>query len=128
MTPAWLNDELVGMDIKTIKRAAFMFLTSASVYLMAIIHCNNCVRFVYNQKVSLYYGCYISKRNTESEKAFIKVLTQMEAYEKRLKSDVCVERHRSTAICVSRKHCGRGGWSPFTGLDRNWEFLVHFIA
>ena len=47
---------IVGLDINLQKHAVFMFLTDSADDLTSIFLCNNCVKYVLDQKVSLYYG------------------------------------------------------------------------
>jgi len=75
------NDTIVHLNINLKKRNPFLFLTDCNVYALAIFNCNNCTRYVENQKVSLYYGAYASKHNTENEKALAEMLRALEAYE-----------------------------------------------
>jgi len=76
--------DLVGLDIDIRKRAAYMFLTDCSVDLLSIFHCNNCVKYVVDQKVSLYYGCYTTKHNSQNAKAVAKMFLTMQRYEAKL--------------------------------------------
>lgn len=61
----------------------FIFLTDCNEAVLSTLHCNNCVRYVQNQKVSLYYGAYASKYNTENEKALTELMRTLTIYEKR---------------------------------------------
>lgn len=69
------------IDVK--KGPVFIFLTDCNEAVLSTLHCNNCVRYVQNQKVSLYYGAYASKYNTENEKALTELMRTLTIYEKR---------------------------------------------
>ena len=51
---------------------------------MAALNCNNCTRYVENQKVSLYYGAYDSKHSGENEKALAEVIRSLNSYEAKI--------------------------------------------
>ena len=76
--------ELVGLDIAVRKRAIFMFLTDCNIDMLDLYDCNNCVRYVVDQKVSLYYGCYQTKHNSQNAKAVARLLTTLQRFEARL--------------------------------------------
>jgi hypothetical protein len=51
--PDFLNDTIVHLNINLQKRTPFLFLTDCNIYALAVFNCNNCTRYVENQKVSL---------------------------------------------------------------------------
>ena len=63
LPPNPLTDDIVNLNINLQKRSPFVFLTDCNVQAI-VLNCNNCTRYVKNQKVSLYYGAYLSKLDT----------------------------------------------------------------
>ena len=80
LPPNPLTDDIVNLNINLQKRSPFVFLTDCNVQAIAVLNCNNCTRYVENQKVSLYYGAYLSKLDTENVKALAEVLRALTAY------------------------------------------------
>ena len=74
------NDLIVGVKFDLKKRCPFLFLTDCNAYAMAVFNCNNCTRYVENQKVSMYYGAYASKHTNENEKALAEMLRALNAF------------------------------------------------
>ena len=89
ITPQLNDDEskIEQINIEIRRRAIFMFLTDCNLPLLAVLNCNNCTRYVLNQKVSLYYGCYASKHTDENEKALAELMRALNAYEAKLKAE-----------------------------------------
>ena len=58
-----------------------MFMTDCNPTVLAVLGCNNCTRYVENQKVSLYYGAYASKYSTENGKALAELMRALNAHE-----------------------------------------------
>ena len=79
-------DRIVHLEIDLKKRTPFFFLTDCNIYALAVFNCNNCTRYVENQKVSLYYGTYALKHSTENEKALAEMLRALSAYEEKIKN------------------------------------------
>ena len=79
-----LNDSIVHLNIALKKRCPFVFLTDCNYYALAVFNCNNCTRYVENQKVSLYYGYYASKHSNENEKALAEMLRALVAYDEKV--------------------------------------------
>ncbi|KZR98263.1 Uncharacterized protein APZ42_006400, partial [Daphnia magna] len=48
--PDTLNDFIVHLNINLRKKTPFLFLTDCNIYALAVFHCNNCTRYVENQK------------------------------------------------------------------------------
>ena len=84
LPPNPLNDPIVNLNISLKKRTPFLFLTDCNFYALAVFNCNNCTKYVENQKVSLYYGAYASKHSTENEKALAEMLRALIAYEEKV--------------------------------------------
>lgn len=61
-----------------------MLLTDSNPTVLAILNCNNCTRYVLNQKVSLYYEEYASKHTNENAKALAELMRALNAYEVKL--------------------------------------------
>ena len=77
-------DEILHLNITLRKRCPFLLLTDCNPRLMAALNCNNCTRYVENQKVSLYYGAYDSKHSGENEKALAEVIRSLNSYEAKI--------------------------------------------
>ncbi|EFX73115.1 hypothetical protein DAPPUDRAFT_325613 [Daphnia pulex] len=77
------SKEIVYLNISLKKRAVFMFMTDCNPSVMAVLGCNNCTRYVENQKISLYYGAYASKYSSENGKALAELMRSLNAYEER---------------------------------------------
>jgi hypothetical protein len=75
---------VLKLDIDVKRRPCFAFLTDFNADLMSVLPCNNCVRYVVDQKVSMYYGAYTTKHNKENERSLAKLLQTMRGYEARL--------------------------------------------
>ena len=52
---------------------------------MSVINCNNCTKYVRDQKVSMYYGAYTTKHSTDCEKALAEALLAIEKHENRVR-------------------------------------------
>ena len=77
------KEDIIQLVIDVKKRPVFMFLTDCNQVVLSAFNCNNCVRYVQDQKVSLYYGAYASKHNNENEKALTELMRSLTIYEKR---------------------------------------------
>lgn len=77
------KEDIIQLVIDIKKRPVFMFLTDCNPVVLSAFKCNNCVRYVQDQKVSLYYGAYASKHNSENEKALTELMRSLTVYEKR---------------------------------------------
>ena len=92
-----LNDPIVHLNINLKKRTPFVFLTDCNYYALAVFNCNNCTRYVENQKVSLYYGAYASKHSHENEKALAEMLRALMSYEEKVETRrLLAENHEET--------------------------------
>lgn len=47
---------------------------------MSVLNCNNCVKYVKDQKVSMYYGAYSTKHSADCEQALNEALRSIEKY------------------------------------------------
>ena len=56
------------------KRPSFIRLTECNSSLLAVLPWNNCVRYVENQRVSMYMGAYVTKHCRENEQCMNDVL------------------------------------------------------
>ena len=90
-----LQDPIVHLNINLKKRSPFVFLTDCNIYALAVFNCNNCTRYVENQKVSLYYGAYASKHSTENEKALAEMLRSLTAYEEKVENRRLITENES---------------------------------
>lgn len=61
-----------------------MFLTDCNLAVLAVLNCNNCTRYVLNQLISMYYGCYTTKHTKENEKTLVELIRALNAYEAKL--------------------------------------------
>ena len=77
------SKDIVYLNKSLKKRAVFMFMTDCNPTVLAVFGCNNCTRYVENQKVSLYYGAYASKYSTENGKALAELMRALNAHEER---------------------------------------------
>ena len=93
-----LNDPIVNLNIDLKKRTPFVFLTDCNLYALAVFNCNNCTRYVENQKVSLYYGAYASKHSTENEKALAEMLRALTAYEEKIANREFIAQNRTENV------------------------------
>jgi hypothetical protein len=96
--PDFLNDTIVHLNINLQKRTPFLFLTDCNIYALAVFNCNNCTRYVENQKVSLYYGAYASKHSTENEKALAEMLRALARYEEKVANRKLLAENQSEDI------------------------------
>lgn len=87
LSPSSNRPEVIQLVIDTKKRPVFIFLTDSNSVVMSAFKCNNCVRYVQDQKVSLYYGAYASKHNKENEKALTELMRSLTNYENRKKAE-----------------------------------------
>ncbi len=81
VTPEFNAGNIDKINIEIRRRAVFMFLTDCNPTVLSVLNCNNCTRYVLNQLVSLYYGCYTSKHTDENEKALAELMRALNAYE-----------------------------------------------
>ena len=72
--------KIVELQIDVKKRAPFIFFTDCNSAIMSVMHCNNCTRCVKNQKVSLYYGAYTTKHNTDCEQALAEAIIAIQKH------------------------------------------------
>ncbi len=77
------KEDIIQLVIDIKKRPVFIFLTDCNDLVLSALSCNNCVRYVQDQKVSLYYGAYASKHNQENEKSLTELMRCLTVYEKR---------------------------------------------
>ena len=77
------TEDVTQLVIDVKKRPIFIFLTDCNQVVLSALTCNNCVRYVQDQKVSLYYGAYASKHNQENEKSLTELMRCLTVYEKR---------------------------------------------
>lgn len=75
----------VQLLIQTRKQAPFIFLTDCNRHILEVLRCNNCVRYVENQKVSMYCAGYITKYCTENEKSTAEVIRCLTKYFEKIK-------------------------------------------
>jgi hypothetical protein len=68
------------LDILVRKRAPFILMTDFNPILMSVLNCNNCTKYVKNQKVSLYYGAYTAKRANDCNKALTEAIRSVTNY------------------------------------------------
>ena len=71
------------IDVK--KRSPSTFLTDSNSPIMSVINCNNCAKYVRDQKVSMYYGAYTTKHSTDCEKALAEAMLAIEKHENRVR-------------------------------------------
>lgn len=76
--------EIIKINLQIQRRAIFMFLTDCNLAVLAVLKCNNCTRYVLNQLISMYYGCYTTKHTKENEKALVELFRALNAYEDKL--------------------------------------------
>ena len=77
-------DEILHLNINLRKRCPFLLLTDCNQRLMAALNCNNCTRYLENQKVSLYYDAYASKHSGENENALAETIHSLNSYEAKI--------------------------------------------
>lgn len=75
--------EIIKINLQIQRRAIFMFLTDCNLAVLAVLKCNNCTRYVLNQLISMYYGCYTTKHTKENEKALVELHTTTRQIERR---------------------------------------------
>ena len=63
------------------RRAPFLFTTEFNEPIMAVLNCNNCTRYVDDQKVGFYLGLYTTKHGTENEKILADTMRALSAHE-----------------------------------------------
>ena len=68
----------IQIDVR--KRAPFLFFTDCNASIMSVLNCNNCVKYVKDQKVSMYYGAYTTKHNGDCEKGLAEAVNAIEKY------------------------------------------------
>ncbi|EFX61644.1 hypothetical protein DAPPUDRAFT_121259 [Daphnia pulex] len=71
------------IDVK--KRAPFTFITDSNSTIMSVINCNNCTKYVRDQKVSMYYGVYTTKHSTDCEKALAEAMLAIKKHENKVR-------------------------------------------
>lgn len=74
----------LAFDIR--RRIPFLNIAEANVSLQAVFACNNYVRYVEDQKVSLYLGAYVTKGSTENETATASLINAISRYDKKINS------------------------------------------
>ena len=67
-------------------------------YALAVFNCNNCTRYVENQKVSLYYGAYASKLSTENEKALAEKFRALSGFEEKVENRRLIAENQSEDV------------------------------
>ena len=78
------HKEIIAIEIDVKKRAPFLFFTDCNLSIMSVLNCNNCTKYVKDQKVSLYYGAYTTKHSSDCEKALTEAVLAIEKYCKKL--------------------------------------------
>ena len=75
-----INCRLPQSGILIRKRAPFTLMTDFNPILMSFLNCNNCTKYVINQKVSLYYGAFTAKRANDCNKALTEAIRSVTNY------------------------------------------------
>ena len=78
---------LPQLDILIRKREPFILMTDFNPILMSVLNCNNCTKYVVNQKVSLYYGAYTAKRANDCNKALTEAIRSVTNYLNKIKKE-----------------------------------------
>ena len=73
------------IDIK--KRSPFILLTDSNPSIMSVMNCNNCTKYVRDQKLSMYYGAYTTKHSTDCEKALAEAMIAIEKHEIKVRKE-----------------------------------------
>jgi hypothetical protein len=81
ITPEFNAGNIDKINIEIRRWAVFICLTDCNSTFLSVLNCNNCRRYVLNQLVSLYYGCYTSKHTDENKKALAELMRAYNAYE-----------------------------------------------
>ena len=79
------NSQIKELHIDVKKRAPFTFITDSNSSIMSVINCNNCTKYVRDQKVSMYYGAYTTKHSTDCEKALAEAMLAIEKHENKVR-------------------------------------------
>lgn len=74
------HTKICELQIDVKKQAPFLFFTDCNAAIMSVLNCNNCVKYVKDQKVSLYYGAYTTKHSSDCEKALSEAVNAIEKY------------------------------------------------
>lgn len=74
------------IDIR--RRIPFMNVADANVALQTVFMCNNYVRYVEDQKVSMYIGAYVTKGSTENETATANLIASIAAYDNKITNKI----------------------------------------
>lgn len=90
------NKEILQVNVVIKKRSPFIYLTDSNPSVLAVLNCNNCTRYVEDQKVSLYYGAYTTKHNDENEKALAELMRTLAAYDSRISQQEEMKKKWST--------------------------------
>jgi hypothetical protein len=75
------------LDILVRKRAPFILMTDFNPILMSVLNCNNCTKYVKDQKVSLYYGAYTAKRANDCNKALTEAIRGVTNYLNKIREE-----------------------------------------
>jgi hypothetical protein len=54
---------------------------------MSVMNCNNCTKYVRDQKLSIYYGAYTTKHSTDCEKALAEAIIAIEKHELKVRKE-----------------------------------------
>ena len=80
------KEEIERLHFSVKKRPVFMFLTDCNLSVLSVLNCNNCTKYVHDQKISLYYGAYASKHNSDNEKSLVELMTALSKYEEKIRN------------------------------------------
>ncbi len=74
------KEKITELLIDMKKRSPFILLTDCNPSIMSVINCNNCRKYVRDQKLSMYYGAYTTKHSTDCEKALAEAMIAIEKH------------------------------------------------
>ncbi len=79
------NNVVEKLNIYLRRRAPFLFVPEFNESIMAVLNCNNCVRYVEDQKIGFYLGLYTTKHGTENEKSLAETMRSLTAHENKIR-------------------------------------------
>lgn len=76
----YIHENPIQLLVQIKKLCPFIFLTDCNRRILQMLRCNNCVRYVENQKLSMYCAGYMTKYSSENEKSTLEVLRCISNY------------------------------------------------
>ncbi|EFX68055.1 hypothetical protein DAPPUDRAFT_114909 [Daphnia pulex] len=81
-----INNIVEKLNIYLRRRAPVLFVLEFNESIMAVLNCNNSVRYVEDQKIGFYLVLYTTKHGTENEKSLAETMRSLTVHENKIRT------------------------------------------